>query len=98
MLGLLKAVDELLRHLRSDLGVPLLGLRDELFQPDMVIVGGKLEVELAALHVPVVRIEQTPRLLRISIGVYQSGDLARSLLERLAHPVGSGDNISGGEA
>jgi hypothetical protein len=45
----------------------LLRFGDEFFQPVMIVVGGKLKVVLAALHVSVVCIEQAPRLIIVGI-------------------------------
>ena len=91
-----KLGDEVLGQFRADFGVALLGLRDELFQPVMIVTGGELEVVLAALHVPVMRVEQAPRLVIIGVRFDESGNCGRSVLDRLAHPVGFDQDLGSG--
>ena len=55
-----------------------------------------LEVVPAALHVPVVRVEQAPGRVPLGVGSDQGGDGRRGLLDRLGHPVGFQQHLGGG--
>ena len=62
----------------------------------MIAAGGELEVVLAALHVPMVCVEQAPRFVIIGIRLDQGGNRGRSCLERLAYPVGFDQDLGSG--
>ena len=78
MLGLGVAGDERPGQFGADLGVPLLGLEDELLQaPGWSSPARGLEVVPAAFQVAVVRVEQAPRALALGIGFDERGDGGR---------------------
>ena len=87
MLGLLILLHEVLCQLRPDLGVTGLGLGDQLVQAIMVLAQVGLEVVPAALHVSVMRVEQTPRRVTFRVGFDQLGDGGWGFLEGLGDPI-----------
>ena len=95
MLGLLELGDEVLGQFRADFGVALLGLGDELFQPVMVCAELGSKVVLAALHVPVVRVEQAPRLSSSAYALTRAGTVVGAFLIAFAHPVGFEQDLGG---
>jgi len=95
VLRLVELRHEVLRERRADLGVALLGLGDELVESMVLVSGVELKVELAALHVPVVRVEQAPRIFVFGIGFDEGGHRGRWLLDLLRHAVGFEEHLGG---
>ena len=87
---------ERLRQLRADLGIPLLGLEDQLIQARVRMFGLGLEVGPTGLQVAVVRVEQAPGRFTLGIGLDEPWESLGGILECLGDPIGFKEHLGDG--